>query len=164
MGPAAPALAVTAQVVSSAITGYNVGKKLGETVSEIIRDKSLTLVNKHRHRVWVAVMYQYNGNWVIKGWFEIIPLDSFSYSFAGIKNRNVYYYVECADCDAKWGDGSGTGYVPTHGEAFTVYDSWEIGELRKFSGTNLADDDITINCSIYIYNRFYSFNKSSKLC
>ena len=143
MGPAAPALAVTAQVVGSAITAYNVGKKLGETVSEITRDKSLTLVNKHRHRVWVAVMYQYNDDWVIKGWFGIIPLDSFRYSFPGIKNRIVYYYAECADCDFTWGNGSGSGYVPTHGNAFTVYDSWKIGKLREFSKVDLSDDDIT---------------------
>ena len=47
---------------------------------------------------------QNNGNWIIKGWFEIIP--------PVLQEKKsecllFYYYVECADCDAKLGDGSG---------------------------------------------------------
>ena len=151
MGVAGPAIAIAANVAGSAITGYKIGSAIGETVAEHIRDKSLNLVNKHRHRIWAVLMYKSNKyeDWLIKGWFEIIPLDTFSYSFAGIKCRTVYYFAICEECGSTWGNGDATGYVPTTNDAFTHYDSDCIGKVRDFSKAYLGDEDVTRNLTGY---------------
>ena len=89
-------------------------------------------------------MYKNNNieDWMVKGWFEILPFDSFRYSFSGIENRVVYYCAICEECGATWGKGDTTGYVPTTNEAFTNYNSLCIGKLRDFSKANLVDNDI----------------------
>ena len=149
--PAIPIIAAAAQTVSAGVTAYKIGETIGETIGEAIRDKSLTLVNKHRHRIWAVVMYKSNtyNDWVIKGWFEIIPFDTFTYSFKGIKCRTVYYYAECGECNSIWGNGDAKGYVPTSSSAFTNFDSDCIGKIRDFSKAYLGDDDITRNLTGY---------------
>ena len=120
MGVAAPVLTVAGPIISSAISGYKIGKSLGELVSEEIRYKTLTLINKHRHRIWAVVMYKNNyiEDWMVKGWFELIPLDPWTYGFYGVKNRIVYYYAVCEECGNYWGKDDANGYVPTDNEAF----------------------------------------------
>ena len=144
MGVAGPIIAAAATIGSSAISGYKAGKVVGEAIGETIRDKILTLKNKHRHRIWAVVMYKNNyiEDWMVKGWFEILPFDSFSYSFPGVKNRVVYYYAQCEECGRTWGNGDTTGYVPTSNEAFTHYNSSCFGTLRDFSKVNLSKNDV----------------------
>ena len=144
MGVAGPIIGAAATIRSSVVTGYRAWKFIGEAIGEAIRDKSLILINKHRHRIWAVVMYKNNyiEDWMVKGWFEIIPLDSFCYSFPDIKNRVVYYYAICEECGSTWGKGDTTGYVPTTNNAFTNYNSSCIGELRDFSMVDLRDNDI----------------------
>ena len=144
MGVAAPLIPAAISIGSSVITGAKIGKVIGEKIGESLRDKCLILKNKHRHRIWAVLMYKNNNinDWMVKGWFEIIPFDSFSYSFSGIKNRIVYYYAVCEECGSSWGKGDTTGYVPTTNEAFTNYNSIGIGELKDFSKANLSDDDV----------------------
>ena len=76
MGP----LPIAGSLISSGITGYKIGKKLGKIIDEKIRDKALSLTNKHRHRIWLVVMYKNNdvNEWMVKGWFGIILCDTFS--------------------------------------------------------------------------------------
>ena len=121
-------------VISSALTGYKIGKEIGKTIGNIVRDKTLTLINKHRHKIWVVFMYQNNyiDDWMVEGWFGVIYLCSFTYSFHGVKNRNVYYYANCGKCGSLWGNGKATGYVPTDNEPFKNYNSFGIGKLKIF--------------------------------
>ena len=58
MGVAGPVLSAAVPIISSAVTSYKVGKAIGEKIGDSIRDKTLTLINKHRHRLWVVVMYK----------------------------------------------------------------------------------------------------------
>ena len=147
MGP----LPIAGSLISSGITGYKIGKKLGKIIDEKIRDKTLSLTNKHRHRIWLVVMYKNNdvNEWMVKGWFGIILCDTFSYSFPGINNRHVYYCAICEECGSTWGRGDTTGYVPTTNEAFTNYNSDRIGELRDFSHVYLDDKDIETDLTGY---------------
>ena len=151
MGVAGPVLSAAVPIISSAVTSYKVGKAIGEKIGDSIRDKTLTLINKHRHRLWVVVMYKNNyiDDWMVEGWFELLPFDSFHYSFIGIKNRIVYYWAKCNECDSTWGKGDSTGYVPTTSEAFTNFNSIGIGELKNFSEVNLRDDDVSIKLTGY---------------
>lgn len=138
MGP----LIVAAPLITSSIA---IGTKIGETIAEELRDKSLILKNKHRHRIYAVLKYkhnEYHNEWMVKGWFEIIPCDSISYSFPGIKNRIVYYYAFCDECGKEWGNGDTSGYVPTTDDAFTHFDSSRIGKIKNFSMANIIEDDI----------------------
>ena len=96
-------------------------------------------------------MYKSNiyEDWVVKGWYEIIPFDKFSHDFAGTKNRKVYYYAECTECGSTWGDGDATGYVPTDGNSFTNFDSECIGKVRNFSEAYIGNKDLEISLTGY---------------
>ena len=137
-------------IANSVLTGYKIGKGIGKIIGNIVRDKTLTLINKHRHKIWVVVMYQNNyiDDWMVKGWFGVNYLHSFTYSFHGVKNRNVYYYANCGECESSWGKGEATGYVPTDNEAFKNFNSIGIGKLRNFSHVYL-DHDVEIELKGY---------------
>ena len=129
------------------IFGSLIGTSLGIKIRDKLRDKTLILKNKHRHQIFVALMFKDNNHedWVIKGWYEIMPSHTFSYNFPGIKNRTVYYYAICKKCRTRWGRGDTNCYIPTSNEAFTYLNSSHIGEIRNFSKVNLKDDDIKRN-------------------
>ena len=133
----------TLGLIVSSLIGTGLGFKIGEK----LRDKTLILKNKHRHSIWVVLMYKDNKHedWVINGWYEIIPAHTFSYNFPGIKNRTVYYYAVCKKCRTRWGKGDTNGYVPTSYKAFTHLNSSHIGKIRNFTKVNLRDDDIKRN-------------------
>ena len=144
MGVAGSIIGGAAIIGSSVSTGYRAGQFIGEAMGEAIRDKSLILTSKHRHRIWAGVMYKNNyiEDWMVTGWFEIIPLDSFCYSFPDIRNRVVYYCALYEECSSTWGKVDTTGYIPTINNAFTNYYSSCIGELWDFSRADLSDNDI----------------------
>ena len=150
-GTALPIIVSSAQIVSAGATAYKIAETIGKIIGNAIRDKSLTLVNKHRHKIWIVVMYKRNNynDWIIKGWFGIIPFDTFTYYFKGIKCRTVYYYAECGECNFIWGNGDAKGYVPTSSPAFTYYNSERIGQIRDFSKIYLGDNDRTRHLTGY---------------
>ena len=86
---------------------------------------------------------------MVKGWFELIPLDPWTYGFYGVKNRIVYYYAVCEECGNYWGKDDANGYVPTDNEAFCNYNSCCIGELKDFSKVDLSDNDASIELTGY---------------
>ena len=122
-------------------------KKEEEELKEKLREKSLTLRNKHYHKLYAVIMYRNNNgiDWMVKGWYIIKPGDTVSFSFPGITNRTVYYNATCEDCGKHWGDGDSNGYVPTSSPAFLYYNSSHIGELENFTRVNLRNGDVTQN-------------------
>ena len=122
-------------------------KKEEEELKEKLREKSLTLRNKHYHEIYVVRMYKYNnGNWMVEGFYRVKSGDTVSFSFPGINNRTVYYYARCGDCGANWGNGDSTGYVPkAPSPAFLNYDSSCIGVIEDFTRVNIRNGDVTQN-------------------
>ena len=122
-------------------------RKEEEELKGKLKEKSLSLTNKHYHKLYAVIMYKNNsGVWMVKGWYIIQPNDTFSYSFSGIRNRIVYYNAKCYECDTFWGKGDAYGYIPISPyPAFEHPDSSHIGENKKFTEINLRNSDISHN-------------------
>ena len=112
-----------------------------------LKEKSLSLTNKHYHELYAVIMYRNNsGVWMVEGWYVIQPNDTFSYNFSGIRNRIVYYNAKCNECGTFWGEGDAYGYIPISPyPAFEHPDSSHIGESKKFTEVNLRSSDANIN-------------------
>ena len=110
-------------------------------------EHSLSLTNKHKHEIYIVVMYRENDlEWMVNGWYIKKYNETLTKSFPGIKNRIVYYYAKCYECDIYWGKGDATGYIPVPPHpAFTYRDSSKIGKAEDFTRIDLSEKDYSTN-------------------
>ena len=108
---------------------------------------SFTLTNKHRHKIYIVLMYQNNDKkWMVKGWYPLKNGESTTQKFPDINNRTFYYRGICYECDTHWGKGDATGYIPEPPyPAFTHYDSDEIGDEEDFTRINVSKGNYSTN-------------------
>ena len=121
-------------------------KKKEEPPKEMVR-YSFTLTNKHRHQIYIVLMYQNNDKeWMVKGWYLLKNGESTTQKFPDINNRTFYYRGICYECDTHWGKGDATGYIPEPPyPAFTHYDSDEIGYEEDFTKIDVSKGNYSTN-------------------